>query len=353
MEECAAPCEFWRHNLSDTSTPPLSHDSTFKSLFRHRAVIEDLLVHFLPELQGYRPTTSLSTEVHHVDAEHDPRLQRRHSDLVWLLEGDSGRVLLVLEHQSGSDLHMTERMYRYMDNALSTLPDADRGDLRVYPLVFGAGPQHFGTWTLYRTDSSNLLSRDKAGPLIDIHDYPFPTDAAFGLPTENLMTIVIALERLQWALRASSPGSPSAVAAYGKITAIVEQWLKPRLPAASSELGDAFAVWLATGMQNFLRSWPTSRRAIADISHLTFAALEQAMITVQDLVQEGIQEGRREGIQEGRLDTLTDYVRMEWGDEVATDFWNRLAAADVELPTLADLQGRRLRQEPPLPRDTR
>ena len=336
-------------------------------------MIWDLLVHFLPELQGYRPTTALSTEVHHVDAEHDPRLQRRHSDLVWLLEGDSGRVLLVLEHQSGSDLHMTERMYRYMDNALSTLPDADRGDLRVYPLVFGAGPQHFGTWTLYRTDSSNLLSRDKAGPLIDIHDYPFPTDAAFGLPTDNLMTIVIALERLQWALRASSPGSPSAVAAYSKIMEIVEQWLKPRLPAASSELGDAFAVWLATGMQNFLRSWPTSRKAIADISHLNFAALEQAMITVQDLVQEGIQEGIQEGvqkgiqegiqkgiqegiqegIQKGRLDTLTDYVRMEWGDEVATDFWNRLAAANVELPTLADLQGRLLRQEPPLPRDTR
>ena len=77
------------------------------------------------------------------------------------------------------------------------------------------------------------------------------------------------------------------------------------------------------------------------------------MITVQDLIQEGIQEGIQKGIQKGRLDTLTDYVRMEWGDEVATDFWNRLAAANVELPTLADLQGRRLRQEPPLPQDTR
>ncbi len=78
------------------------------------------------------------------------------------------------------------------------------------------------------------------------------------------------------------------------------------------------------------------------------------MITVQELVQEvrreARQEGRREGRQEGRLAMLTDYVQLYWDDAAAAAFQMRLAdTAPDRLPTLAELQGRWQRQEPPLP----
>ncbi len=44
---------------------------------------------------------------------------------------------------------------------------------------------------------------------------------------------------------------------------------------------------------------------------------------------------------------LTDYVQLEWGVTVAAAFRARLTDADAELPTLADLQKRRQRRDPP------
>ena len=106
-------------------------------------------------------------------------------------------------------------------------------------------------------------------------------------------------------------------------------------------------------MADFLRRWPASREAVDNMSTLTFAALDRTMITVQDLVREGRLEGRLEGQREGQLKTLADYVQLEWGTAAASAFRARLADTDAELPTLADLQERRQRREPPLPTDTR
>ncbi len=137
-------------------------------------------------------------------------------------------------------------------------------------------------------------------------------------------------------------------AAYALVLQVVVDWLKPLLDPDGSELGDAFAVWIATGMADLLRSWPASREALDNMSTLTFAQLERTMITVQELIQEGRQEGR----QEGQLATLTDYVRLYWGDTAAESFRTRLADTTLDqLPTLAELQGRWQRQEPPLPRE--
>ncbi len=72
------------------------------------------------------------------------------------------------------------------------------------------------------------------------------------------------------------------------------------------------------------------------------------MITVQELLEEGRQEGR----QEGQLATLTDYVALYWGDVAAAAFRAQLADTTLDqLPTLAELQGRWQRQEPPLPQE--
>ena len=78
------------------------------------------------------------------------------------------------------------------------------------------------------------------------------------------------------------------------------------------------------------------------------------MTTVQELVQEsrleGYLEGYLEGWQEGRLAALTDHVRLYWGNAEAESFRMRLAEATLDqLPTMAELQGRWQRQDPPLP----
>ena len=148
------------------------------------------------------------------------------------------------------------------------------------------------------------------------------------------------------------PGAHPHSAAYDLIMHIVVDWLKPLLDPAGSELGDALAIWIATGMKDFLQSWPTSRETLDNISTLTFTQLERAMITVQDLVREVRQESEQKGLQQGQLTTLTDYVRLGWGDTAATTFRMQLADAPPEqLPSLAELQSRLQRKEPPLPQE--
>ena len=84
------------------------------------------------------------------------------------------------------------------------------------------------------------------------------------------------------------------------------------------------------------------------------------MTTVQDLVREvrqeseqkGLQRGLQQGLQQGLLTTLTDYVRLGWGDTAATAFWMQLVDAQPEqLPSLTELQRRLQRKEPPLPQE--
>jgi len=278
-------------------------------------------------------------------AESEPSPRRRHSDLVWqLASGDAPRLLL-LEHQSQVDPGMSVRMAEYMLNVWHNT--GRRRDVPIYPLVFSTARRPFGTWPQYWPHPvGNQFVGFVDGPLLDIHQYPFPSrdPAVFDLPRDNLVTSVVALARLQWGLRERHREPVAHSTAYDLLMHIMEDWLKPRLDPAGSELGDAFAVWIATGMKDFLESWPASREALDKISTLTFAQLERTMITVQELVQEARQEGR--------LATLTDYVQLYWDDATAAAFRMRLAdTAPDRLPTLAGLQGRWQGQEPPLPPD--
>ena len=314
----------------------------------------------MPALRGYRPIQRLATEETSIEAEDEPRRQTRRSDLVWVLAKGPERRLLLLEHQARVDPDMGNRMAQYMVNIWRSAAMGGgtncRQDWPIYPLVFSTAARPFGTWLQYwphaAGDGSVFFT---AGPLIDIHAYPFPTrDAAtFSLPRDNLVTSVIALARLQWALHRNRAAGTSAGACYNMIMHVMVDWLKPNLPAEGSRLGDCFAVWIAIGMADFLRRWPASREAVDNMSTLTFAALDRTMITVQDLVREGRLEGRLEGQREGQLKTLADYVQLEWGTAAASAFRARLADTDAELPTLADLQERRQRREPPLPTDIR
>ncbi len=333
-------------------------------------MVQDLLDHFVPALQGFRPLQRLATEETSIASAQEPHTQTRRADLVWELARGPERRLLLLEHQARVDPDMGTRMAQYLVNIWqSATTDAElRPERPIYPLVFSTAAQPFGTWLQPQPhaagDGSVIFT---PGPLIDIHAYPLLSRdvAAFSLPRDSLVASVIALARLQWALRQDWTEGGGRAVHFGMIVHVTVDWLKALLPAGGSRLGDGFAVWMATGMADFLRSWPDSRAAIDNISTLTFDRLENAMVTVQDLIQEerqegrqegqregrqeGRQEGQREGQREGRLATLADYVQLQWGTEAAAAFRAKLADPAVALPTLAGLQARLERQEPPLP----
>ena len=313
-------------------------------------MIEDLAhPRFVSDLQGYRPVRPVTIERTSIEAEPDPRTRRRQSDLVWELEREGARRLLLLEHQARVDPGMSVRMAEYMVNVWHSA--GRKHDVPIYPLVFSTAVRPFGAWLQswpHGAGDRSVFFVD--GPLLDIHQYPFPSadPQVFDLPRDNRVTSVIALARLQWALRDGHRAPIVRSAAYALVMHVVVDWLKPLLDPDGSELGDAFAVWIATGMADLLRSWPASREALDNISTLTFAQLERTMTTVQELMQEVRQEGR----QEGQLATLTDYVALYWGDAAAAAFRTRLADTTLDqLPTLAELQGRWQRQEPPLPQE--
>ena len=167
-------------------------------------MIRDLLQFFVPALREYRPVQRLATEETSIEAEDEPRRQARRSDLVWIVARGRESRLLLLEHQARVDPDMGNRMAQYMVNIWRGATTGPMRGCPIYPLVFSTAPRPFGSWLQYWPhavgDGSVCFTE---GPLIDIHDYPFPVqdNAAFDLPRESLVTSVIALARLQWALR--------------------------------------------------------------------------------------------------------------------------------------------------------
>ena len=160
---------------------------------------------FASDLQGYWPVRQLPIERTGVKAEPEPRQRTRRSDQVWELTNGRARRLLLLEHQAKVDPGMSVRMAEYMVNVWHST--GRQQDAPIYPLILSTAARPFGTWLQYwphPAGDRSVFFVD--GPLIDIHQYPFPSKdpAVFDLPRDNLVTSVIALARLQWALRERS-----------------------------------------------------------------------------------------------------------------------------------------------------
>ena len=330
--------------MAETPGPRFSHDDTFKTLFQQVEVIRDLLAAYLPDLEGFTPRVLRSTEHLAVDARSEPRLQGRHPDLVWVLERGAERVNLCIEHQSTQDPSMSVRM---VENTFNLWQSGAQN--RFYSLVFSTAQTPFCPWLVAQAapdieDAVVFIP----GPLLDIHAYPLPSfnAAPDSLPRCNLVSCVIVLARLQWALR-SAPQGYSYKDVYDLAVHVFVDWLKP-LVADSPRLGNYFAVWCAAGMEGLWEQYREGKGLPGAISSLTFAKWEHIMVTVQDLVTEGQQIGKQEGI----LLMLTEYVKLNWSEAVAADFQdqlNNLHAQGEAWPTMEDLHERRKQDEPPLP----
>ncbi len=216
----------------------------------------------------------------------------------------------------------------------------------IYPLVFSTAQTPFRPWRLQRIlpgPGQDLVL--EPGPLLDIHAYPFPS-----LPRRNLVSCVIALARLQWALRSAPPcGADNDL--YDLAVHVWVDWLKP-LVTDSPRLGDSFAVWCATGLPGLAEQHPEGKRLLDTISSLTFAEWEHIMVGIQDLAKAREQRGILQGKQEGILLMLTEYVKLHWSAAVAADFQDQLHTLHAQgetWPTMEDLHERRKQDEPPLP----
>ncbi len=206
---------------------PFSHDRTLKSLFAERDVVRDLLdfhaADLFPDLQGFEPLELVSASTVTADATSPPHHEEAHRDIVWTLarKGEDGnRVLLHLEFQSRRDSRMTRRMFGYADGLLQRQPG-----LEVFGLVISTGLRHFGSWrqpVQSRPGSHGYGFR--AGPLLDIHDYAVPVFPVndYPLPLESLVTGIVALARIQAAIRRG------ANEAAEQILPLLREWIIPR-----------------------------------------------------------------------------------------------------------------------------
>src|SRR5699024_377745 len=103
-DPACVPCHAWR--LYSTEVTMVGHDASYKMLFSHLELIQDLLRGFLPrEWQELLDLNSLEK----MNSSHVTEgLRSRHSDVIWRLRhGDDWLYLyLLLEFQSSIDRMM-------------------------------------------------------------------------------------------------------------------------------------------------------------------------------------------------------------------------------------------------------
>ncbi len=315
----------------------MSHDATLKTLFAEPAVIRDLIRFHLPQLQGFRPlfTQERTTVVPHPVAQphHDTRI----ADLIWVLEREGQKVLLHLEFQSRPDTRMTIRVLEYewrmlRQHRIEGFPHGQ--DLRVFSLVIHTGPSPFGTWERPYSDlaDSHLLGFQE-GPLLDIHAYPVPDfpDDTFPLSRHSLVTGIVALARVQVAIRA---GHKDAV---HQILPVLQSCILPRVREEAESLAQAYGAWFRVAFAPMVADLPALRQALHNVVYI--AEAEAIMETFGQVLEQSVAEGIEQGIEQGRREVLLEYVREIWGTDEARRFAPELdQATPDQMPTVTSLR---------------
>ncbi|MCY4520076.1 MAG: Rpn family recombination-promoting nuclease/putative transposase [Caldilineaceae bacterium] len=322
---------------------PFSYDRTLKSLFAERDVVRDLLdfhaADLFPDLQGFEPLELVSASTVTADATNPPHHEEAHRDIVWTLarKGDDGdRVLLHLEFQSQRDSRMTRRMFGYAEGLLQRQPE-----LEVFGLVISTGSRHFGTWrqpVQSRPGSHGYGLQE--GPLLDIHDYAvpvFPMDD-YPLPPQSLVTGIVALARIQAAIRRG------ANEAAEQILPLLREWIIPRVLRLPATLREAYGAWFKAAFDELLQDQPELRRELRRIIYIEEA--EAVMNTFGNIIAakekegeaRGLERGLERGEARGKKEILLQFVAEFWSDDEAARFAQQLDSADrSQFPTIADL----------------
>lgn len=261
---------------------PEKHDGSYRLLFSHPRMVEDLLRGFLPEISHLRPLERRS-EIYISD-----RLDRREQDLVWRLRGLGGEsAYLLLEFQSRPDPQMSLRVSVYSGLLL-------QGLIWSREISSSAPPPPIEAVVIYNGKARWAGTSGSYRCINAIHD-PLPADPG------NLVVLLFELER-----------SRSA----DELTGLLE-----RLAGlvADPELAD-----LRRAFKAFLRESLLPAR-FPGVWFPAMADLEE----VRPMLRETVMEWTREWEHQGEVKILVRLLERKFG-ALREDIRQRLNTADSD-----------------------
>lgn len=258
------------------------HDAFFKQFLMHPDTARDFLdIHPPAEIRGICDLDTLRLESSHSVEE---SLKEQYSDVLYSvkMQGTSGYIHVLIEHQSTADKKMAFRMMRYAIAAMHRLLKDENGPLPlVVPLLFyqeKTSPYPLSMSWLDMFALPELARR--------IYSEPFPLVDITVIPDDDIMQHrrIALLERL--------------------VTLISAEY------TTESQLNSLLSYMVQRGHtdqpQVFYRE--LANRLPQEESMMTLAEWfeEQGM---QKGVREGMLEGKREGLQEGKTEERRNIAR--------------------------------------------
>lgn len=258
------------------------HDAFFKQFLMHPDTARDFLdIHLPAEIRGICDLDTLRLESSHSVKE---SLKEQYSDVLYSvkMQGTSGYIHVLIEHQSTADKKMAFRMMRYAIAAMHRLLKDENGPLPlVVPLLFyqeKTSPYPLSMSWLDMFALPELARR--------IYSEPFPLVDITVIPDDDIMQHrrIALLERL--------------------VTLISAEY------TTESQLNSLLSYMVQRGHtdqpQVFYRE--LANRLPQEESMMTLAEWfeEQGM---QKGVREGMLEGKREGLQEGKTEERRNIAR--------------------------------------------
>ncbi|EBQ4752971.1 Rpn family recombination-promoting nuclease/putative transposase [Salmonella enterica subsp. diarizonae] len=258
------------------------HDAFFKQFLMHPDTARDFLdIHLPAEIRGICDLDTLRLESSHSVEE---SLKEQYSDVLYSvkMQGTSGYIHVLIEHQSTADKKMAFRMMRYAIAAMNRLLKDENGPLPlVVPLLFyqeKTSPYPLSMSWLDMFALPELARR--------IYSEPFPLVDITVIPDDDIMQHrrIALLERL--------------------VTLISAEY------TTESQLNSLLSYMVQRGHtdqpQVFYRE--LANRLPQEESMMTLAEWfeEQGM---QKGVREGMLEGKREGLQEGKTEERRNIAR--------------------------------------------
>jgi len=296
--------------MEETLSMPQKHDRSYRLLFSHPRMVEDLLSGFLGIA---RPPGTLErrNEIYISD-----RLEKREQDLVWRLRGPRGVpvLYLLLEFQSRKDPEMSLRSSVYVGLLKQDLLKS-REIKRKEKLPPVLAVVLYNGWRSWPDLGEGYR-------LIDMRRDPLPAEEG------NLVVLLCQLERSR---------TPEAIA--GPVEKLARLLARPE----DAGLRRAFLTYLKYSL--LPARFPTAPiPAIIDLEEVKPMLRETVKGWTREWLEEGKREGRKEGRQEGRREgeirllvrmlelkfgplsscdreriDATDSDRLlEWGDRILT-----------------------------------
>ncbi|HED5897847.1 TPA: Rpn family recombination-promoting nuclease/putative transposase [Salmonella enterica] len=278
------------------------HDALFKQFLMHPDTARDFLdIHLPAEIRGICDLDTLRLESSHFVEE---SLKEQYSDVLYSvkMQGTSGYIHVLIEHQSTADKKMAFRMMRYAIAAMHRLLKDENGPLPlVVPLLFYQGKTSPYPLSMNWLDMFALPELARR-----IYSEPFPLVDITVIPDDDIMQHrrIALLELLQKHIRQRD----LMILLERLVTLISAEY------TTESQLNSLFSYMVQRGHtdqpQVFYRE--LANRLPQEESMMTLAEWfeEQGMQKgVQEGMQKGVLKGKREGLQEGKTEERRNIAR--------------------------------------------